>query len=361
MNASVPDRDEEFEKKQNEIRIRMYIKKFLDRMALLDQCSKDFVHDNTYHNIDSGHHIAYKYKVGKDGETILISKDGKRGYEFILEFDKEDFGYGIYYGCRALILDGDQEEQINKLIAEWEESGLKEMVCTVLNNTFDTIDFTNRFQLTTNANNRTFWPFWISLYEGEDIIEVGARATKLIGEIYKEFIDNNDAFIGTDKGNCCHNGPKAIKARKKAVTIKTSFTNDAYDNILAYITEKTKDGIKNRMAYEQFIKYGLSKGFLIEDRKYEKAYRFRNYCDESITNDEISFIFKEISGKVCPEEQGLNTRWGLFTPVFLSASGHKLDSISKANSRFCNGDSQMVYYKEKVRALLVDYLRSLDV
>ena len=29
-----------------------YIKKFLDRMALLDQCSKDFVHDNTYHNID---------------------------------------------------------------------------------------------------------------------------------------------------------------------------------------------------------------------------------------------------------------------------------------------------------------------
>mgnify|MGYP007112612249 CR=1 FL=1 len=68
---------------------------------------------------------------------------------------------------------------------------------------------------------------------------------------------------------------------------------DEYDRFWASIsTEKTKDGIKNRMAYEQFIKYGLSKGFLIEDRKYEKAYRFRNYCDESITNDEISFIFK---------------------------------------------------------------------
>ena len=30
---------------------------------------KTFIHDNTYHNIESGHHIAYKYIVNKDSDT----------------------------------------------------------------------------------------------------------------------------------------------------------------------------------------------------------------------------------------------------------------------------------------------------
>lgn len=365
INGSVPNRNEAFEKKQSEMMIRKYIQKYLDRMARLDECEKNFLHDNTFHNIDSGHHIAYKYKVGKNGETMLVSKDGKRGYEFLLEFDKEDFGYGIYYGCRGLILDGDQEEQINRFITEWEECGLKEMVSTALGNTFDTIDFNDRFQLTTNANNRTFWPFWITLYENEDIIEVGARATGLIGRVYRDFIEDNHRHISESP---CSISPKVNRTSAR-ISTKTSFTEAAYIGIIDEIHKISRREClpeeKQVKIYERFIRYGLERRFLVRDSRYELAYRFISDSDKAITNDEISFILTWVSRMVCPRSLK-SIHWALFKPVFLSASGQRLDSISKASSRFSvnNISTELKERKEKLEdkaeKLLDDYMTEID-
>lgn len=44
------------------------------------------------------------YKITRDGEILKIRpKDKKYYYEFLIEFDTKDFGYRIYYGCKAVI------------------------------------------------------------------------------------------------------------------------------------------------------------------------------------------------------------------------------------------------------------------
>ena len=45
------------------------------------------------------------------------------------------------------------------------------MLLLFLKNTFPGKFFTHRFKPTNNANNHTYWPFWITLHEDEDIVE----------------------------------------------------------------------------------------------------------------------------------------------------------------------------------------------
>lgn len=73
---------------------------------------------------------------------------------------------------------------------EWKD--IRYYVTAVLENTFPGKSFTHRFKPTNNANNHTYWPFWITLHEDEDIVEVGARAVRLIRSIYEGYLENED-------------------------------------------------------------------------------------------------------------------------------------------------------------------------
>ena len=76
----------------------MTIVEEMDRLAGVP----DFVRDDSFNGVQSCNHIIYKLKTGADGGTVLMNKDGNREYEFVIEFDREESAYGIYYGSRVL-------------------------------------------------------------------------------------------------------------------------------------------------------------------------------------------------------------------------------------------------------------------
>lgn len=57
-------------------------------------------------------------------------------------------------------------------------------------NTFPGKSFTHHFEPTNNANNHTYWSFWITLHKDEDIVEVGTRAVRLIKSVYERCFKN---------------------------------------------------------------------------------------------------------------------------------------------------------------------------
>lgn len=187
QDESIPDRDWDFEKEQNRVLYQDYVDRYIAEIERIGD-DEAFIIDNSFNGVKANHHIMYKCIVNeKSGETLLMTSDGCIGYEFLVEFDKLDPAYGIYYGCRGHIKAGDQKSGIKRIEDDWEN--LKVEVTAVLNNTFVDKDFSKRFQPTNNANNKTYWPFWISLGADENVIEVAARATKLICNIYKKYIN----------------------------------------------------------------------------------------------------------------------------------------------------------------------------
>ena len=309
---SVPDRDFELEEKLHEVIYAKYLKTFTDQLDRMEKVS-DFVRDDSYHGIKSGHHRAYKLKIGKNGETYLESQDGFRRCEFMIEFDFEDASYGIYYGCRGLIMGGDQEEQIHKFDNEWMH--LKHEVFQVLNNTFPSLDFTGRFQLTNNANNRTYWPFWASLYAGEDIVDVAARATRLIGWVYRHF-------------QCSQETPIQEAKKKEVERTIPRFTDEKYSSIIEDIRKKARNkaegnGDEKVRAFEDFFITGEELGIFELDDRYEKAWRIRGH-----KNVEVAELIKHYCEKYKLSANGVP--WAYFESLILSEKGTLLDDLKKS-------------------------------
>lgn len=312
LSTSVPDRDFELEERIHEVIYANYLKTFTDQLDRMESV-EDFVRDDTYHGMKSGHHRAYKLKVGQGGETYLESADKLRRYEFMIEFDFEDASYGIYYGCRGLIMGGDQQEQIRLFDREWEY--LRNEVCQALNNTFPTLDYSGRFQLTNNANNKTYWPFWISLYAGEDIVDVAARATRLMARVYRHFQNSPDKAIMDSQ----------IKEQERLVP---RFTEEKYQEIIQEIKKKAQNsgsGNAKEMvqAFKRFFTAGEGVGLFVRDDRYEKAWRVKKR-----KNVEIAAIIM----KYC-ESTGLKDRnvpWSYFENLVISEKGRIMDDLKKS-------------------------------
>lgn len=110
----------------------------------------------SFHGIDAPNHLMYKIDT-------LYSQDGHRAYEFLIEYDIFEPTVGIYYGCKGLTLEGySHDKEIEVFNNEWNK--IKGQVCTILNNTFPGKNFSKRIKCTDNANDNTYWPFWITLY-----------------------------------------------------------------------------------------------------------------------------------------------------------------------------------------------------
>lgn len=114
-----------------------------------------FVLENSVNGIDhSTTHVMYKL-VPPQLELI----DGRK-YEFLIEFDRDDIEWSIYYGCRGLFPDMDEDEALPLFDEEFEAQRqfiLKDLRLIGLDVDDDS------FEITNNTSNRTYWPFWLKM------------------------------------------------------------------------------------------------------------------------------------------------------------------------------------------------------
>lgn len=196
----------------------------------------------------------------------LKSADGHRLYEFLIEYDIDTPCTGIYYGCRGITIEGyDHAKEIEQFRKE-REIVLPEM-CQILNNTFPLKDFSHRFKLTDNVNDNTYWLFWITLNEEEDIKKVGITATTILRNVFRRYL-NGEQLLNT---------PLPQKHLEKAVTC---FTHDTYRALLQQIRyvdgQKKEDKQKTadaRELFEKFIIGAEHQRILAVDSNYECAWR----------------------------------------------------------------------------------------
>ena len=202
---------------------------YIAKMKKLDGV-RSVKRDDTFHGHKAPFHLMYKLKT--------IIHEG-RGYEFLIEYKIDEPTVGIYYGVKGLIMDGDDDHQINEFNKEWET--LEGTVTYYLNAVFPGKDFSVRYKPTNNANDHTYWPFWITLYEDEDIIKVGLRALKIISKIYQEYFKNGGKNLISYKPD------KDTKASSQIETV-TAFTEDAYHALETKIPSAMLTCFIHRMA-----------------------------------------------------------------------------------------------------------------
>lgn len=196
--------------------------------------------DDSFLGIPAANEI--EYKLGYP----LISLDGTRAYEFLIEFSVNDPNLGIYYGVKGLTLKGDHYDQIDAFVKDFwgmdmddlikhgvnksderpqktkrnknpknKVETVRDLIAKYLNATFPGKDFSQRFMFTDNACDRTFWPFWIAVEPEEDIVRETARAVSIIRRIYKERADSRRSLYELSDSDC----PIPEKWRKKLMGI----------------------------------------------------------------------------------------------------------------------------------------------
>lgn len=255
------------------------------------------------------HHLAYKLEP-------LYSEDGHRMYEFLIEYHTKKPSEGIYYGCRGVTLAGyDHKEEIEQFCADWEQ--IKGEVCTILNNTFPSKDYSHRFRVTDNANDQTYWLFWISLNEDEDINGVGLLATQIIRNVFARYLagENIDAR------------PMPSKKMQNDV----AFTNKNYQELLDKIVyygyhsemENRKHAEIARAWFGDFLERACMNRFLIRNNKYENAWQFLQSNIEFSRMIKALFKCMDIHNITRKEGDGYETKipWEYICRVFLSKDG----------------------------------------
>jgi hypothetical protein len=259
-----------------------------EKMHLLDDVD-GFTRDNSFHGNKASNHMMYKLES-------LFSKDGHREYEFLVEYDIWEPTVGIYYGCKGLIHEGEVDKEIAKFDEEW--NVIINEVLYVLNNTFPEKDYTHRFKPTNNANDNTYWPFWISLYEDEDIIDVAARATIIIRNIYHKYL-NGTIFTKHE-------------IEPKHLVTKTAFTQDAYIEFISSL--KTNDNVKS---FKKLMEYLSATNLVERNETYERCWTVK------MQNVDFAFLwaaFCEYIG-IKKKEDKAPVPWQNVIKIFVNKDG----------------------------------------
>lgn len=302
---------------------------FIDKIDKLKD-NDDFLRDDTYdkcHKTITGNHITYKYKIQPEGKglTRIVSKDGSRAYEFLIEFDKQDFAYGIYLGCRCLILKGDFQKQESIIEKEWDI--VKPSVIKILGDTFQGKDFSNRFYASQTNGQIAIWPFWLTLEKNEDIA-IASLVTKIIAKTYNAYI------------------------RQGALILKSKFSrDDRKDERIneTWFTDESYKLIKERLisqhqwnSFKAFIDKAMEANVISMVDQYEKCYKFNN-----LNVVEIAYFIKSITGTEKDNDYGptlshpiLNFKadsnkrdiWIYFMPLFIDKENKTLRNIKSVLS-----------------------------
>lgn len=300
------------------------------------------------HGIDAPNHMMYKIDT-------LYSKDGHRAYEFLLEYDIFEPNVGIYYGCKGFTLDGyDHDTEIENFNKEWEQ--LKGLVCTILNNTFPGKNFAMRFKATNNANDNTYWPFWITLQEEEDIHEVGLRALKLIRNVYRKMLEED--IIETKEFPVFKNNPDS-----------TSFTQKAYTQFIEklYIYKRGRMGRivdeeatkKNILLFETFMNNAEKKRIIYRDLNYEYAWQVQEYSNSDFIRL-FSAFFQYMADHNLIKTRGTtgvaNIPWKELSRFILSPKGLPYGESLRTQKEdaLCMPDNEVRHWRDLVQHLLTE-------
>lgn len=286
-----------------------------------------FIRDDSFHGQYAPEHVMYKLGT-------LINNDKTIEYEFLIEYDISDPSVGIYYGCKCIIHE-DTDEAIKKIEKEW--ISIKDKICVVLNNTFIDKCFDMRFKPTDNANDKTFWPFWITLNEDEDIVKVGARALNIIRNIYMIELKLQSKSI--------------VLKNEKKMEVRTAYTYEAYKNSMNILSDMSKAGKNKRTedVFDFFIEKCVEQKYLSRNGYYECAFEIGNDNDTFFTfiiAEFFNFLRKnnyidanEITGKD-------TIRWSCFTNIILNNNGsYSNDNFAKLYNQATRNDKQNTYYE----------------
>ena len=289
----------------------------------------------------------------------LYSKDGRRLYEFLIEYDVESPSVGIYYGCRGVTVDGfDHTQEIAQFRHDYDM--VKTEICRVLNNTFLDKDFSHRLKLTDNANDGTYWLFWITLNEEEDICDVGVNATTIIRNVFKRYLD----------GEVFSNAELSKKRPKKE---SMSFTNETFqcllDNMKYYhfggkIENKEKSK-KAQELFKRFLEKAQQERIMIKDPSYECAYKVLHAIDkEECGNADFVRMMYAFFDYLCDKEllykkeneTYINLPWENFRKVFLDKDGNAFSESIKtqlnSSKKRCNFETEIETLKEVISGWL---------
>ncbi len=301
---------------------------YLRKMAKLKGNDLGIKEDSTLHGQPTPNHIMFKL----DSIDVPGRKDMR--YEFLIEYDIYEPHVGIYYGCKCITARGaDHQNVIDQ--AERDFKAIRDTLIRVLNNVFSELDFSYRLRVTNNAENGTFWPFWIRLNEEEDIEQVGVKALKLIRHIYETYLkkDNSTQLSLNGKAQDYDTiGWKDLRIRYEGYTdesydlkdseVKFGMILDGYKKLCKKVdalpynygcegaSKKLRKLPKEILGH--FMQKMLKKGIVEPDDWYygiNKVYKFKGFSEIRIS-DEISKLFKE---------NNINLESTYVFPIFLDA------------------------------------------
>lgn len=288
----------------------------------------------------------------------LKSADAHRLYEFLIEYDTDTPAEGIYYGCRGITVDGfNHEEEIEQFRQE-REIVLPEM-CRILNNTFPHKDFSHRFKLPDNADDGTYWLFWITLNEEEDIKKVGVTATTIIRNVFRRYL-NGETLPG---------GKLPEKSFEKS---PICFTNDTYRALIERI--QYEDGKKiidyqktaeAREVFERFIVGAEHMRLIARDPNYECAWRMQRedrvdfgrmmyaFFEYLYNNDLIAKAYKEND-----YHETFQVPWTALIKVFLDIDGNVYTQAIKGQTARETTSKRMEKEKAEWRKIIEECLKN---
>lgn len=271
------------------------------------------------------------YRIG-----TLVNQDKIRSYEFLIEYNTTKPSEGIYYGCRGITKEGaDHEHTIELFREDW--SNIKGLLCQVLNNIFPDKDFSIRFKMTDNANTNTYWLFWISLYEDEDINNVGVVATKKIKDVFEYYLEGKA-------------GKPLEEPESKTILPKMAFTNSCYQRLL--------EQFKNKMLFEHLLRCFEDEGWIEKSPLYEKAWIFKGLGEHNKNVDFIAILQWMQSNKMFIDiKKDKKIPWTPFASVFLAHDGKNFGSLRQGNLQIKS--DTLEFWKDKLNKFneIIDYYK----
>lgn len=240
-----------------------------------------------------------------------------RWYEFLVEYDIYHPSHGIYFGCKVVTAPGcDHQTEIQLADQDWDR--VKSILLLRLNNVFPDKDFTHRFRLTDNAADHTYWPFWIQLYEEEDIIHVGLRALNIIASVYVEYLGG---YLPLPPG-------KEALEPKNLPPVRTAFTQESFIELNQTLEKLIKEGSSGKLAnrsedgikiFHSYLEKVRESGWIFPCGSYEYAWMLSGEMHD------VDFfeMMQNIIGRVCQDLgiEKIKVPWGGLVRVFLRADG----------------------------------------
>lgn len=333
--------------------------------------------DDSFLGIPAANEI--EYKLGYP----LISLDGTRAYEFLIEFSVNDPNFGIYYGVKGLTLDGDHYYQIDNFVKDFWGMGMddlirdgikkidwhpqksqknryankkvetvRDLIAKYLNATFPGKDFSQRFMFTDNAWDHTFWPFWIAAEPEEDIVWETARAVSILRRIYKERADDRRALYELTDPDCPISEEWKNKlmgigevpcANKEWVDCLSGYSSvrDEYVNTIRFTNQSYRSIIKklgndyNRRYFEQLLEclinsesHGLE--ILKQSTLLEKGFEIvkKHKLDLYVI---MQLFFEDLDNKDDLEYKSAWDFFGDLPSILLPSDGHVLTQKNMYN------------------------------